>query len=144
MEGLFIIEEGEDEAAFGAELAIDLGVGVDEEGEATASSDFATDLDGVTRTDRVFETDLVEACVERCAARELIHNQGAAALTHDFTKDNARDNGIAREMTLNKEFLACNVVMSNCSVTVKGHVINEKHRFAMRKIFFYFVSFHYI
>lgn len=141
--GLGVVDEGEDHACFGTELPIDFAFGINKEGEATLGSDFRSHHEVVAGADGVFEAYLVKTRVHRGAALKLVEHKNAAALAHNLAKDDARDNGVAREMALDKELITSDMVLAMCILSLASDLIDKKHRFPVRKIVFYLISIHF-
>jgi hypothetical protein len=91
------------------------------------------DLDGVTREDLVLETHIVDACVECELARKVVLHQKSTTLGHNLAKDDAWHHWVAREMSLEEELIASDVIFRmGDMLVVDVDLVDEQHRLAVR------------
>lgn len=145
--GLFLllaVNECKRQVAFAAQLAVHFERSFGEEDHTSSACELCRDLAEVTGADNVLETDIVDAAVERCAAFQLVFHKQGAALGHDFTLDDSGHYRIAREMSPAEEFIFLDPVfrMRN-SFCIDFDFIDQKHRLAVRQVFFKFFSVHF-
>lgn len=146
--GLFILFLGLDkcerEVAFAAEFPVDFKGGFSEEEKSPSVCQSGCNLAKVSRADNVLEADIVYAAVECCASFELVLDKKGTALGHDFALYYPRYDGIAREMSPAEEFIFSDSVFCVCDTfRIYLDLIDQKHRLAMRQVFFKFFSVHF-
>lgn len=138
-----VVDQGERKIAFTAYLAVNFEYSFGEEDHSSASGKFCSDFTEITRSYNVLETDIVYTAIESGTSFELILYEECAALCHDLTLDYTRDDRVSREMPPAEKFVFLySVFCVGYALCIDFYLIDQKHRLAVRKVFFKFFFVH--
>ena len=102
------------------------------EDEAAAVGDASAELDGVAWAHGLAEAGFADAAVEgRAACGQLVADEDAARLTHHLAQDDAGDDGVAGEVSLEEVLVAAHVVVCDGPFAFHGNIVHQQHRLAV-------------